>query len=152
MGFVSFGYSFVDWSLSKKGWIRAIWLLCKGYGLVGMGHMIDLSLLLRGDCGRIVVSRGDTWWICEGVSAPLSICIAQAHTSTIIHMQDRLTTGYRHASRLAQAGARHVDSQPGLQGLQQNLHDLWASVGNMWTTIVDDCAWHPRHRGTVKWG
>ena len=87
-----------------------------------------------------VVSCGDVWWKCKVVSAPPATYVAPPHTPTIIHVQDRLTTCYRHASRLAQAGARHVDSQPQLQGLQQNLHDLWTSVGDMWTTIVDDCA------------
>ena len=96
----------------------------------------------------IVVSCGDTWWKCRVVFAPLARYLAIPHTymqpklthHPQAHMQDRLTTGYRHASRLAQASARHVDSQPQLQGLQQNLHDLWASVGDMWTTIVNDCA------------
>lgn len=111
-----------------------VWLYYSGYGLVAMGIMSDNSPMLCGSLCMIVVSRGDVWWKCGGVFAPPARYLATPHTYTIIHMQDRLTTCYRHASKLAQASARHVDSQSGLQGLQQNLHDLWTSVGDMWTT------------------
>ena len=113
---------------------------------MGVGFLYDNRPMLRGSMCMIVVSCGDVWWNRKVVVAPLARYLAISHTYAQsklthhpqAHMQDRLTTPFSRASKVAPCSASSVaahflcaSSVADMQAkLRTSVVDMW---GIMWT-------------------